>query len=73
MHVDSKGKLKAMRRSKPKNVTDNPKPSRTTVTIRVNEDLWQRTKHRAVDERRALGYIVEDALRDYLGKGQGEP
>ncbi len=38
------------------------------TTIRLPEELSQRTKHKAIDERTTMGKVIEQALREYLAK-----
>jgi hypothetical protein len=69
MHTDRRGQTKLLRRSKPSDATTNT-ANRITVTNRIDLDLWKEVKHQAVTEGRAITYILEDALRDYLAKAK---
>ena len=42
------------------------KDTKTNIGIRVDRDLWERTRIQAIREGRTSGRIVEDALEAYL-------
>jgi hypothetical protein len=66
MHRDRRGQTKHIG-TKPSDATTNT-TNRITVTNRIDLDLWKEVKHQAVTEGRAITYILEEALRDYLEK-----
>jgi DNA-directed RNA polymerase specialized sigma24 family protein len=41
------------------------------TTIRVPQWLWDKARHRAIDENKSLQDLVQDALVKYVG-GKGE-
>ncbi len=36
------------------------------VALNLPEDLWERARHAAVEERRPLAHILRDLLKDWL-------
>ena len=42
-------------------------PAKSKTTIRLPDDLIQRAKHRAIDERCDFQDVVQRALEQYLG------
>lgn len=42
------------------------KDTKTNIGIKVDRDLWEKTRIQAIKEGRTSGRIVEDALRAYL-------
>ncbi len=38
------------------------------VALNLPEDLWERAKHAAVEERRPLAHILRDLLNEWLEK-----
>jgi len=41
------------------------------VALNLPEDLWERAKHAAIDERQPLAHILRDLLEEWL-KERGE-
>ena len=73
MHTDRRGQTKLIRRSKrcdANSRTTTNTPNRITLTNRIDFDLWKEVKHQAIEEGRAITYILEDALRNYLKKAR---
>jgi hypothetical protein len=70
MHKDRRGQTKLLR-SKSSDATTNT-TNRITLTNRIDVDLWKEVKHQAIEEGRAITYILEEALRAYLTKARSE-
>lgn len=41
---------------------------RQTTSIKIDPELWKKAKHVAVDEGTSIGLLVENALKEYIGK-----
>jgi hypothetical protein len=58
MHTNKHGQPQLMRRTK--------SVQSQSINTRVDPELWHEMKRRALDERRALFLVVNDALKLYL-------
>jgi len=45
-----------------------PQPGKTRITIYIDDDVLQEFRNRADDERRGYQTMMNEALREHLGK-----
>jgi hypothetical protein len=57
-----------IRRNKPRSGPQPGEPNRVTFTNRIDAQLWKDLKFQAVEEERAITYLLDDAVRAYLRK-----
>jgi len=41
---------------------------RTTISVKIDPDLWKEVQHRCIDERKEYSRYVEEALKEALKK-----
>jgi hypothetical protein len=49
-----------------------PKPARVQAGVQLDAELWKQTRKQAIDEGRSAGHIIDDALRAYFKKINGQ-